>query len=206
MLLVLSNEMRFSAYWFKALPLALVVTFALFWLMERLIAMSEFPTEESTEFVLPKVFWEEPPVVDTHIEKIKKIEDPQMPPEIPSNPQISNLRADVSISRVNLKIRDGVIAKHGFSAGFPVPKLLSSAVYPRRALQKGIEGYVDLRFDVSAIGKTENIEVLAASPAGIFDQAAIAAAKKWRFQPVMKNGQGERFEGMSRRVKFEIQK
>jgi len=83
---------------------------------------------------------------------------------------------------------------------------MASAAYPRNALSRGIEGYVDLRFDINAIGQTENIVVLASVPQGVFEKSAIKAAKKWRFQPSMNDGNPEPFFGMTKRVVFEIQK
>ena len=205
MLLVDTYQVEKQAQWLKALPLALILTLVLFLLMERLIAMSEYPSEETANVVFPELTWEEPPVIETRQAEIKKVEAPAEPPELPSPATNQQYHTDFSIPQIAVKTRGNTGLNQSFSAGFPVPKILSAAVYPRRALQQGIEGYVDLRFDVSAIGKTENIQVLNAKPSGVFEKAAIKAAQKWRFQPVMKNGQGQPFIGMSRRVKFEME-
>lgn len=60
--------------------------------------------------------------------------------------------------------------------------------YPSDALKKGIEGWVELAFTVMPNGTVNEVEVRNASPAEVFDDAAIRAVRQWRFEPVMRNG------------------
>lgn len=60
--------------------------------------------------------------------------------------------------------------------------------YPREALMKGVEGYVDVLFTVTESGSVANPTVLAAVPEGIFEAATLAAVSRWRFQPEVRNG------------------
>lgn len=60
--------------------------------------------------------------------------------------------------------------------------------YPPRALAQGAEGWVRLRFVVTAIGTVDHPEVMAAGPPKLFDRAALEAIRNWRFQPVYKEG------------------
>jgi TonB family protein len=60
--------------------------------------------------------------------------------------------------------------------------------YPSDALKKGIEGWVELAFTVMPNGSVTDIEVRNASPAEIFDDAAVRAVRQWRFEPVVRNG------------------
>ena len=53
--------------------------------------------------------------------------------------------------------------------------------FPRAAERRGIEGFVVLEYTVLADGKVENPVVVEASPAGIFDSAAIKAVSKWKY-------------------------
>ncbi len=66
--------------------------------------------------------------------------------------------------------------------------------YPRSALANGIEGWVDLAFDVTTEGKVANAAVVNASPRNVFDGAAKNAVSRMRFQPVMRNGQAISFK------------
>lgn len=60
--------------------------------------------------------------------------------------------------------------------------------YPRRALQRGIEGYIKLLFTINSRGGVENIRVVESSPPGVFDREARRAAARWRFSPRTQNG------------------
>ena len=62
-------------------------------------------------------------------------------------------------------------------------------VYPDRALQKGIEGWVEMSFTVNPDGTVSNVVVTNAAPASWFEQAGIKAVGKLRYQPVMQAGQ-----------------
>ena len=54
--------------------------------------------------------------------------------------------------------------------------------YPRRAIQRNIEGVVKLKFDVSTSGNTLNVTVVS-SPNSILSSAAMNAAEKIKFKP-----------------------
>lgn len=56
--------------------------------------------------------------------------------------------------------------------------------YPARALERRLDGRVELTFTVRPDGSVTDIRVIDAQPAGIFDQAAVAAARRWRFAPI----------------------
>lgn len=56
-------------------------------------------------------------------------------------------------------------------------------VYPYAARQKNLQGVVIVRFLVDAEGKVTRASVVEAQPAQVFEQAALEAVRKWRFQP-----------------------
>lgn len=60
--------------------------------------------------------------------------------------------------------------------------------YPKAALDQGISGKVVLRVEVDATGAVGDVSVLSSTPAGVFDEASIAAAKRWTFEPARRNG------------------
>ncbi|HTU62195.1 MAG TPA: energy transducer TonB, partial [Polyangiales bacterium] len=60
--------------------------------------------------------------------------------------------------------------------------------YPERALTQKITGSVTLEFTVSTKGEPEDVHVVSAEPAGTFDRAAIAAVRRWRYEPLVING------------------
>ena len=62
------------------------------------------------------------------------------------------------------------------------------AVYPPDARRRAIQGWVDLEFTVARDGSTRDIVVTGAQPSRIFDKAASDALRRWRFEPVNRDG------------------
>jgi len=60
--------------------------------------------------------------------------------------------------------------------------------YPELAKGAHVSGKVMLLVDVALDGSVSNVVVEQAEPAGVFDAAAIAAAKAWKFSPAMIDG------------------
>jgi protein TonB len=60
--------------------------------------------------------------------------------------------------------------------------------YPPQARMRKIEGMVRLEFVVGTDGKTSDIRVVSSTADGMFDGAAVRAAKRWRFDPGTKDG------------------
>ena len=53
--------------------------------------------------------------------------------------------------------------------------------YPAGARSQGIEGSVTVEFIVGTSGEVADARVMESSPAGVFDQAALAAVRRWRY-------------------------
>lgn len=60
--------------------------------------------------------------------------------------------------------------------------------YPRVARRRNVTGSVDVTFTVTTDGKVRSASVLKSEPKETFDQAAIDAVTKWRFEPSVENG------------------
>ncbi|WP_225766633.1 energy transducer TonB [Stenotrophomonas sp. Marseille-Q4652] len=56
--------------------------------------------------------------------------------------------------------------------------------YPAEALRAGISGEVLVEITVGTDGSVVNARVLRATPARVFDREALAAVKRWKFEPV----------------------
>jgi bla regulator protein blaR1 len=68
------------------------------------------------------------------------------------------------------------------------PPALPAPPYPKEALAQHINGKVVLLIDIDAQGNPTNVVVDRSEPPGVFDQASIDAARKWKFQPAVKDG------------------
>lgn len=61
------------------------------------------------------------------------------------------------------------------------PVIRIEPVYPDDA--HGMSGYVIVKFEVSPYGDVHNASVTEAQPAGLFEAAALAAVKRWKYNP-----------------------
>jgi TonB family protein len=60
--------------------------------------------------------------------------------------------------------------------------------YPDSALQRGLEGWVELGFTIGADGAVTNVKVLNSAPPKVFDASAVKAVSHLRYKPVLQNG------------------
>ncbi|WP_188452127.1 energy transducer TonB [Glycocaulis albus] len=68
--------------------------------------------------------------------------------------------------------------------------------YPVRALERGLEGYTVLRFDVGIDGQPENIELVFSTPDGTtFSRESVRALERWRYPPLVEDGEPARRRG-----------
>jgi TonB family protein len=87
---------------------------------------------------------------------------------------------------------DAALARENFLADVANASQLDlvkqvAPTYPKKALESGVEGWVELDFTVSETGVVRDVTVHAASPPGIFDQAATAALLQWHYKPVVRD-------------------
>lgn len=85
----------------------------------------------------------------------------------------------------------------------PKPMLQTAIPYPLRAKAQGVEGYVLLSVLISPTGQVERVKVLEAAPAGVFEAAAEAGVKTWKFEPAQYQGQAVRVWA-TQRVRFDL--
>ncbi len=77
--------------------------------------------------------------------------------------------------------------------------------YPKRALERGLDGWVVIEFDVNEAGLVENAHVVSARPRLIFDQSALAAVKRFRYAPRIVDGQAVVVEGVRQKISFRLE-
>ena len=64
-----------------------------------------------------------------------------------------------------------------------------SPEYPTVARTRGLGGWVDVQFTVKTDGTTGDVTIIGAEPVGVFEQSAMDAVRKWRYRPVLRDGQ-----------------
>lgn len=194
-----------------ALVLSLGITLILFYVMQSLIqsggsALTDPPRGSVLDFV--RVPREE--TVEQKERKPRKPPPPKEPPPQMDQPQLDaatpnsdgaamDFGADVAS---DVALDGGQSLQSGDGEYLPIRRV--APVYPRRALQRGIEGYVVVEFTVTKVGAVRDPIVIEAQPEGIFEQAAIAAAAKFKYKPRTVNGVETEVAGVRTRIRFDI--
>ena len=70
----------------------------------------------------------------------------------------------------------------------PQPVSCPHPQFPYRAKMRGVNGEVRVAFTVLENGMVDNVSILAAEPSGFFEEAALDAVRKWRFNAGRKQG------------------
>ncbi len=84
------------------------------------------------------------------------------------------------------------------------PRSRPKPQYPRIAQRQGIEGFVTLRLRIDASGRVQDAVVVKSEPGGVFDDAALATARGYRFTPARRAG--EPIEAtLEQTIRFELQ-
>lgn len=183
------------------------VTFGLLFIMQLLIATGQNALTEGENFRLGDfVRVERNEVIETKKEKPEKPPEPEVMPDVPT-PDLANdfdnsMAVSVSAPQMNTSMNVGGVG-FGISDGEYLPIVKVAPVYPARALQRGLEGYVIVEFTVTAAGTTRDATVVE-STSGLFERAAMAAALKFKYKPRVIDGQAVEVPGVRNKISFEI--
>jgi protein TonB len=144
----------------------------------------------------------------------KRDEKPERepPPVTPDVPQVSLDAANVAgaVARLSpsLDVHDA-LSRFALTPGSDrdvLPLVRVPPDYPPRALARGIEGWVQLQFSITPIGTVKDPKVVAADPPGVFNDAAVKAISRWRYNPKVEGGQAVERVGVQTVIRFQIEK
>ena len=195
-----------------AFVVSLAITLGLFFLMQSLIKMGGSTlTEPPKGSVLDFVRIKPEEQVQQKERKPRKPPKPEEPPPPMDSPQMDSPSPDADSSGMSfaadvgdsMALEGGGLALEGGDGEY-LPIVKVSPVYPRRALQRGIEGFVIVEFTVTKQGAVKDVFVIEANPEGIFEQAAMDAAKKFKYKPRVVNGEPAEVSGVQNRITFQI--
>lgn len=103
------------------------------------------------------------------------------------NPKLPGIPTALHLPPPNTALPFDTISGDAFSAeelDTPLTVLTRTPpLYPLRARQRGIEGWVKIKFFVDEQGNVHQIAVLAAQPEGVFEKSVERCVSSWRFQP-----------------------
>jgi protein TonB len=188
--------------------LGTVTTILLFLLMQSLIRTDRNPFEEGVKGKLID-FVRLQEDVEVEVRQRKPTPPPppdEPPPDMPAPTFDSSASSTgVEVGAVDVKVDVNVGGVGGFSSdGEYLPIVKVAPVYPRRAQTRGIEGHVLLEFVVTKTGAVRDPVVIESKPPGIFDNAAIQAALKFKYKPKVVNGEAIDVAGVRNLITFEL--
>ena len=147
--------------------------------------------------------------------------EPKASIETPALEPILDIKLDVSVAEMNLAVSiptstpapvsdvltpvQGTELSNAGEIKQLTPIKRSVPVYPRKALQRRIEGFVLLSFDIDRQGKPTNIKIEDAQPRNIFNREALKALRKWSYTPLVINGEAQERTGQQVKLEFKIQ-
>jgi hypothetical protein len=120
----------------------------------------------------------------------------------------SNMRSDIAF-----------VPPDTFNKNNYLPIVKVQPQYPRRALSRGLSGWVVIEFRVNETGLVENPRVVencahiqdfqnpqecTNKPNNVFDKAALKAASKFEYKPRVYNGSSIATDGVRNKISFEL--
>jgi protein TonB len=98
----------------------------------------------------------------------------------------------------------GTRGTHGID-GDVVPIVRPNPEYPPREIIRGTEGWVRVQFSVTSIGTVRDARVVDSEPGTVFDEAALKAIARWRYNPRVENGETVERVGLQTIIRFELE-
>lgn len=199
----LPSFVRFSSAGF----LALLITLAIFAMMQQLVK----PKDATRPIVAEPLSVE---LYTTPPEQKTVIKEPPPPPPEPVKRDIEPVTPSptdpVNIAKVEFtepKIDSGFkITPAQNHDKMALPLVRVEPRFPTDAARDGISGWVRLGFSIDASGAVTDVTVLAAEPRNIFNNEAVRALRRWKYQPQLINGKPVKQENLQVQLDFQLQK
>ena len=196
-----SSQFRNAIRMLTALCAAPLGTIALLLTMNALIDHDLPEPEVKPPIIIDGIFEIPKDTTPPPEDKLEKPEDIELPPP---TPRISGQHETESIpigpmdpvGNGGTEIRAGL-----FDSDAPIRLVAIAPEYPHTSL----EGFVDVRFDITKAGATENIEIVAYEPSKVFNRSVLRAVAKWRYQPRLVQGEPVETKGVMERVSFKME-
>ena len=186
----------------------IVVTFALLWLMQILIATGKDALTNSRDFrFVDFVRIKRDEVVNLDEDKPEKPPEPEQPPPEMPQPQVDPLdtsnTVDISIGRMGMNL-DPTRGNFAVVDGDYLPIVKVAPIYPRRAQTRGLEGWCLLEFTVTKTGTVRDARAIECT-SSLFERASVNAAGKFKYKPRVVDGQEIEVPGVSHIIRFEME-
>ena len=192
--------------------LAVGITFGLFWVMQALIGAEGKLDEGGKVRVVDFVRLKREEATEEkkrELPKKKEQEEPPPPPDLNlsqnTNPD-SDLGDSLAIAASDIDLGGAPSLGTGSGDTDIVPLVRVEPIYPQRAQQRGIEGWVEMEFTITPAGTVASPRVIGNHPSSIFDRAALKAIRKWKYNPKIEDGKAVPRPGVKVRLAFKLDK
>ena len=191
-----------------ALLLGALFSLSLFWLLYKLVSAPIDATQmrEATRIEFTRMR-KDTDVKSKREEKVER-ERPPPTPEVPKM-QFSSGSVDSNVASITPTVdARGAMSGLNISAGSDrdtIPLVRVPPDYPQRAISRGITGWVLVEFTITGTGAVKDARVVDAKPGKIFDDAALKAIMRWRYNPKIENGQPVERVGMRTIIRFDLE-
>ncbi|MEM7501921.1 MAG: energy transducer TonB [Pseudomonadota bacterium] len=193
-----------------SIVVGVTVTLGLLFVMQLLIASGKAAlTEPRERYMLEFVRVRRNENINTEdFQPEKPPKPPEVPPEVPPQ-DMDNIdpnapTINVAAPTVAQNIDIGGPGGMNIAEGDYLPIVRVAPVYPARALSRGLEGYVDLEFFVTAAGTVRD-PVVSFSTSSLFERAAMRAVLKFKYKPRVVDGVPVEVPGVKTRITFKIE-
>jgi protein TonB len=187
--------------------LGLILTVAVFWSLWALITRGHGTFE-----LRPAVRIDFTPLRhDTQTESKRDRQERPKPQQVPEMPDMTrtNFEAGESNANFNMNVGSDVsmgnITVSGGSDRDIMPLVRIPPEYPRRAMSRGIEGWVQFEFTITPAGTVADVKVVDADPKGMFEDAATKAILRWKYNPKVEEGRAVERRGVRTILRFELE-
>ncbi|MFO7286736.1 MAG: TonB family protein [Gammaproteobacteria bacterium] len=193
-----------------AVGVGVAVTFGLLFVMQLLIASGQGRLDEKRAVrLVDMVRVEREEVVERKQQKPEKPPEPERQPDLPNTSMNTNFDAGLAVSVSAPQFSSSGVQVGGLGVGVSdgeyLPIVKVQPVYPQRAAQRGLEGYVIVEFTVTRTGTTKDIRVVE-STNPIFDKPAMDAAAKFKYKPRVINGEPVEVPGVRNKITFVLER
>jgi protein TonB len=189
-----------------ALPLGAAVTAGLLFMMHLFIETGQGSSDSTVARVVDFVRIEREETVQTTDKRPERPDPLEAAPDMPQPEFAESFSSSFEIALAKPDVEFGADIEGtdiSVSDGEYLPIVKVAPVYPMRAIQRRVEGYVIVEFVVTASGAVTDVTVVESS-APIFEQAAIEAAQKFKYKPRVVDGVAIEVSGVQNRITFKL--
>ena len=192
--------------------LGVVITVGLFVIMAELIASGAKSKDEVRENIIVEINTTPPeskaqqrnrvpPPPPPPPKQPPKAQPPEPEPQIADNGGFNFNMPSVDVGNTSAGLSGpGALARDGDAT----PIFRQEPKFPTKAARDGIEGWVQLKFDINELGNVENVTVIDAQPKRVFDREAKKALSKWRYNPQVVDGKALKQIGLTVQLDFSL--